>query len=200
MLITPCQIFYHVLIDSFTMGHLQNFQCPKICFLLFRKPCVFSKQDKETNAYTWGSLSQAARKNQPIWHLVVSGRQTLLWWANVWSDMGDRHKMVHVLWTERYVWRGKRDEKWTEVGVFITTQGHGDVWAYASVGSHFWVQTLKQPPSVLMFMAPDTTKGPEDRVLQNWPRPSLTNTREYLSCPSLAAASWREGPTPLLGR
>lgn len=46
-----------------------------------------------------------------------------------------------------------------------------------------------------MFMAPDTTKGPEDRVLQNWPQPSLTNTREYWSCPSLAAAFWREAYT-----
>lgn len=57
------------------MGHLQNFQSPKICFLLFRKPCVFSKQDKETNAYTWGSLSQAARKKPA--HLAPCGvRQT----------------------------------------------------------------------------------------------------------------------------
>lgn len=58
------------------------------------------------------------------------------------------------------------------------TQGHDDVWAWAQV----WIYDPDAAEAVLMSVAPDTTKGQEDRDVQSW------------SCLSLTAVLGRTGP------
>ena len=69
--------------------------------------------------------------------------------------MGERDKIVHILW-QRHIRGGKRDEEWAEVSDFIAT--------------HVWVQILMHPRS-LMSVAPDSTKGREDKAIQSWSCP-----------------------------
>lgn len=85
------------------------------------------------------------------------------------------------------IWRGERDEVWTEVRGFIVRQGHKDIWAWADTGAHVWVQALKQPWSLLISMNPHTIKSREDRAVENCPDPL-----------QLTVTLGRHGPDPHL--
>lgn len=73
------------------------------------------------------------------------------------------------------------------MGDFIARQGYNDIWAWSDIGAHVWVQTLKQPWSLLMSMAPHTIKGREDRAVENYPDTLL-----------LTVTIGRHGPDPHL--
>ena len=55
------------------------------------------------------------------------------------------------------------------MGGLVATQGHGDAWAWAAAaGPMFGFMALMKPCFLLMFMAPDSTKGREDKAVESW--------------------------------
>lgn len=82
----------------------------------------------------------------------------------------ERHRMVHVLWTE-YLKRWKRGSDWGKW--FDCHPGHNNVWAWAVAGAHVWVHG-----SDTAVASVDNTKGWEDRTVQIWTHPSLAGTLE----------------------
>lgn len=58
----------------------------------------------------------------------------------------------------------------------IVTQDHGNVWTWASTGFMSRFMALTQLCSLMIFMAPDATKGREDRAVQSWSHISLLAT------------------------
>lgn len=88
----------------------------------------------------------------------------------------ERDRMV-MSWAQRHIWRGETGKEKAEVG-WLDCQA-GPWWWLGLVccqGPCSGVMAMLYPWSLLMSLAPDSTKGQADKAIQSRPHPSLVAT------------------------